>query len=184
MKKNGQKPKKETGVKGSAEKLSEKLVRRIIDKKELVVKSIDEDYGLRIDAYNAIKDKLGFVRSTLFIDSRFCVKYKEKTGIDLMIISPETVISSIESEVIDSDKFIDIYKNLENGEFYHGESKIDDTKHKYMLRPLRDDEKLMNAGIALLLSKADSMKSVRNMEKAAFLIILIILIIVIVFHFR
>ncbi len=174
-------------AKKSALDLPKGLLSQIISEKDMVVKSIDKDYGLRIDAYQIIKEIafdriIGVVRSTMYIDLRFCWKYKKKTGIDLMIISPEMIASSIDKSRLGQVDFSDIYEKIENasyGDSAQGEKVINGTKYKYLLHLLSNDSEMLNAAMVLFLSKADFIESVNKMKITVLVVGLIILVLVI-----
>jgi methyl-accepting chemotaxis protein len=150
-------------------KLQKLLVDKIINAGELVVKSIDNDYGLRLDVYRVIKeigiDRVsGIVRSTLFIGVRFCSKYKLKTGIDLMVLNPDMMVSSLRVTDLQGVDFSDLYNNLEREDNLIDNKSIGEIEYDFLLHPLKNDDGMMNAAFVLFISKEDLLQSVRNMQ--------------------
>jgi methyl-accepting chemotaxis protein len=167
-------------------KLPKSLVGRLMTREDMVIKSIDSDYGLRIDAFNVIKEAgfskvIGIMRNTFFIDERFCLKYKRKTGVDLMIISPEVTASSLDEIYLQGADFSDIYESVESEGHYLGEELINNIKYEFLVNPLKSEEAMMNSGMVFFLSKEDFLKSVNNMKLTITLIGLTIFILVFVF---
>lgn len=173
---------KDTAI--SKDKLPAGILKQVISQKTLLVQSIDNDYGFRIDSYKVIKEIaydriIGIVKCTFFIDYRFCNKNKKKTGVDVMIISPSMQVSSIDkSSLVDVD-FSDIYANLEGKDHYYGEKIISGVEHSFMFHPFKNEGNYINAGMVLFLSKADFIKTEENLKVSVTFVAIIILIFVV-----
>ncbi|MFC1855663.1 methyl-accepting chemotaxis protein [Thermodesulfobacteriota bacterium] len=149
--------------------LDKSLVDKIISAGELSIKSIDPDYGYRFDVYQVIKeigvDRVsGIMRNSLFIDNRFCLKYKLKTGIDLLILSKEMMVSSLGSNTAQNVDFSDFYERLSVDEHYIGTKEIDEVENEFFLQPLKNDDGMLNAGMILFLSKEAFLKSIKDIK--------------------
>ncbi|MFC1855152.1 methyl-accepting chemotaxis protein [Thermodesulfobacteriota bacterium] len=165
------------------------LKEKIIAHEKLTVKSIDKDYGLRIDVYYTIIDVsfnriIGIVKNTKFIGLDFCKKVKEKTGVDLMLISNDLMVSSLAQNAMLSIDYSDIFKNLHKGAKYISEKKIDKISHQILFNPIELEGIQTTAGMLLFLSKADFIKSVDRMKFSLFFVALVVLFFAIVLSTR
>ncbi len=173
-----------------SELLPPDILQRIKDEKLSVYlhKSIDPRFGLRIDSINVVRNAFmrptGIVRSSIYIDKRFCDNIKRKTGIDLMIISksPSMTLSSIATDEIGGIDLSGVYDSISTEKHTSGEMLIGGGVYKSMVAPIEpfeDEINMFEAGFVLLLLNTDYIASVKNMTYSFAIIGALMLIVVI-----